>query len=883
MRLRPLLLSTVLLTLPLAAAQAQRADTVDTSLPTQLPRSARPDAYRLTITPDAAKLRFDGRADIDLTVLQPTRTLTLNAADLTIGRASIARGKMAAMPATVSLDEAAQTATFTFARPLTPGRYTLGIDYAGKINTQANGLFALDYTNNEGKPARALFTQFEAADARRMFPGWDEPDYKATFDLTARVPARDLAVGNMPIASTRALPGGLKEVRFGRTPPMSSYLLFLSTGDLERIAMKAGNKEVGVVTSRGNASKARFALESEAQILPYYEQYFDYPFALPKLDNVAGPGQSQFFGAMENWGAIFTFERILLEDPAITTPAERQAIFSVEAHEMAHQWFGDLVTMGWWDDLWLNEGFASWMENRTTAHFHPDWGADVDAVQSREAAIGLDSFRSTHPVIQQVRTVEQANQAFDTITYQKGESVISMLEGFAGSDTWREGLRRYMKTHAFQNTRTDDLWAAVEGAGAKGLTAIARQFTTQPGVPLIRVANVRCEGGRTTLDLQQSQFASDRREEVAARPLSWSVPVRASVNGGPVTQVITAGPTTRMTVPGCGPLLLNAGQTGYYRTMYDPASAAALLGGFVRLSPADQYGELSNANSLSGTGYQPMARALDLLAAVPQDAHGKVVGWSAARWSGLYDTLGGNAAAQAKIATEMQRRFGTRLAQIGLTPRSGEPVLDTTLRPVLISTLGSVGDRTVVAEANRLFAAWQSNPQAIPGSLKSTWLGVVARNADQARWNQLHSVAQRTRGSVERTTYYELLGDTANEALARRTLELALTDEPGKTVSAGMISAVAGEHPELALDFVLAHLAQVNALVDISGRSRFLSDLASGSDDPATIGKLEAYAKANLGKDDRRPIDRAIDRIRTRLAQQGRVKSETAAWLARRS
>ena len=882
MRLRPLLLSTVLLALPLAAAQAQRADTVDTGLPTQLPRSAKPDAYRLTITPDAARLRFDGRADIDLTVLVTTRTLTLNAADLAITRASIARGRMAAMPATVALNEEAQTATFTFARPLTPGRYTLDVDYQGKINTQANGLFALDYTNLEGKPARALFTQFEAADARRMFPGWDEPDYKATFDLTARVPAADMAIGNMPVASSRAVPGGFKEVRFGRTPPMSSYLLFLSSGDLERIAMKAGTKEVGVVTSRGNASKARFALESEAQILPHLEDYFAYPYPLPKLDNVAGPGQSQFFGAMENWGAIFTFERILLEDPAITSPAERQAIFSVEAHEMAHQWFGDLVTMGWWDDLWLNEGFASWMENRTTRHFHPDWGADVDAVQSRESAIGLDSFRSTHPVIQQVRTVEQANQAFDTITYQKGESVISMLEGFAGSDTWRDGLRRYMKTHAFRNTRTDDLWAAVEGAGAKGLTAVARQFTTQPGVPLIRLASVRCEGGQTTLELQQSQFASDRREAVGARPLSWSVPVRASVNGGPVVQVVTSGPTTRMQVPGCGAVLLNAGQTGYYRTMYDPASAAALLGGFARLSPADQYGELSNANSLSNTGYQPMARALDLLAALPQDANGRVAAWAVARWAGLHDTLGGNAAAQARVAAEMQRRFGARLSRIGLAPRASEPVLDATLRPALISSLGAVGNPAIVAEANRLFASWQRDPQAIPGSLKSTWLGVVARNADQARWDQLRSVAQRTRGSVERTTYYELLGAAGNEALARRTLELALTDEPGKTVSAGMISAVADEHPELALDFVLAHLAEVNSLVDISGRSRFLSGLASGSDDPATVAKLQAYANANLGKDDRRPIEQAVDRIQTRLAQQARVKSETGAWLAGR-
>ena len=405
---------------PMHAAPAQHADTVDPAAPTQLPRTAVPHHYAITITPHSDQLTFDGTVAIDLDVVKPTTSIVLNAANLSVAKATLS-GRGAPLPATVTSDAAAQTATFDFGRTVAPGPYRLTIDYSGKINTQANGLFALDYKNPQGVQKRAIFTQFEPADARRFIPSWDEPDYKATFDLTARVPAGEMAVSNMPAAASRPIGNGLKEVRFQTTPTMSSYLLFFGSGDFGRITKMAGKTETGIVMGRGNESKARTALDAEAQILPYYNQYFGTPFPLPKLDNVAGPGQSQFFSAMENWGAIFTFERVLLDDPAVTTERERQAIFGVEAHEMAHQWFGDLVTMAWWSDLWLNEGFASWMATKATQHFHPDWGAEFGAVGAREGAMGQDSLHTTHPIVQDVRTVEQANQAFDAITYSKGE------------------------------------------------------------------------------------------------------------------------------------------------------------------------------------------------------------------------------------------------------------------------------------------------------------------------------------------------------------------------------------------------------------------------------------------------------------------------------
>ena len=878
MKLLTALLASAALAIGAPVSAQHQVDTVDSTLPTQLPRTAIPHHYAITVTPYADKLAFDGRVAIDLQVVKPTNSLTLNAADLSFSKAAVSQKGMSPLAATVTTDADAQIATFTFPRQLAPGAYRLTIDYSGKINTQANGLFALDYTNKEGKDARALFTQFEAADARRFVPSWDEPDYKATFDLTARIPANEMAVSNMPASSTKTLGNGLKAVSFRTTPTMSSYLLFFASGDLERISKPAAGAEVGVVASRGNAEKGRLALDAEALILPYYNDYFGVPYPLPKLDNVAGPGQSQFFSAMENWGAIFTFERSLLVDPAISTEGDRQRIFETEAHEMAHQWFGDLVTMAWWDDLWLNEGFASWMATKATEHFHPDWAPEIDRVAAREGAMGLDALSSTHPVVQEVRTVEQANQAFDAIAYSKGESVISMLEDFAGPDVWQAGIKRYVKAHAYRNTRTADLWAAQEAAGAEGLTAIAKDFTLQPGIPLISVGPAQCVNGATVTSLTQAQFSADKKDEAAASPQSWHVPVKATA-GASTAQVVTSGRTTALSVPGCGPLLVNAGQRGYFRTLYAPQQAEALVSVMPKLPAVDQYGLMADQMTLSTTGYQPMATGLDFLDAIPANASAKVAQRAINRWDDLYDLLDGNPAGQTAIAARVIREYGPRLRQLGFVPKASEPAVDALLRTTLIATLGKYRDAEVVSEARRLFGAWQGNPDAIPGSLKSTWLGVIASNADAATWDAIHAKAKATTGFAERTSLYQLLGRAQDEALARRTLDLALTDEPGKTLTAGMITAVAQQHPTLAINFVLQHLAQVNGLIDISGRSSFMQRLAGDSHDAALIPVLEAYAKANLAESDRAPVQRSIDRIRYQSAQLPRIQAETAIWL----
>ena len=352
------------------------------------------------------------------------------------------------------------------------------------------------------------------------------------------------------------------------------------------------------------AIKARFALDAEAPILPYYNDYFGTPYPLPKLDNVAGPGQSQFFGAMENWGAIFTFEYAMLLDPAITS-AEPSARTSsapsprdgapVVRRPRHHGVVGRPLAQRRLRQL-DGEQAPPTISIPTGAPHRP-------RRRARSARWASTRFNSTHPVVQQVRTVEQANQAFDAISYSKGESVIAMLEEFAGAESGG-GIRGYIARHAYRNSRTDDLWAAMERAGATGLATIAHDFTGQPGIPLIQVGPAQCVNGQTVAMLAQGQYCADQRERAMSRPLSWHVPIRATA-GGAAAQVVTSGRTGNITVPGCGPLLINPGQTGYFRTLYTPEEARALRTVFTSLRAVDQYGMLADQLALSGAGYQP--------------------------------------------------------------------------------------------------------------------------------------------------------------------------------------------------------------------------------------------------------------------------------------
>jgi aminopeptidase N len=843
---------------------------------TQLPANARPSHYAVEVTPHADKMAFDGKVRIDLQVLEPTSTIVLQAVNMTFANSMLSANGGKPMAARVSVDADAQTATFAFDKPLAPGSYTLSTDYTGVINTQANGLFALDYQTDAGKQ-RALYTQFENSDARRFVPSWDEPNFKATFDLTVNAPSGQMVVSNMPEASATDAGDGMKKVVFQTSPKMSTYLLFLGMGEFDRATLKGENgTEIGVIAQKGKVDQARFALEAGRDVLREYNDYFGVNYPLPKLDNIAAPGRSQFFSAMENWGAIFTFEYSLLLDPSISNVSDQQRVFTTAAHEIAHQWFGDLVTMAWWDDLWLNEGFATWMEGRTTQKLHPEWDSDnVDAAYTSRGAMGGDAYATTHPIVQHVATVEQASQAFDGITYGKGSAIIGMLEDYVGSDAWRAGVRSYIKQHAYGNSVTDDLWQEVDKAApGKQFIQVAHDFTLQPGIPLI-TASASCEAGKTVVSLEQGEYTIDRPDKV---PLRWHVPV--SVRSGGTTLHALVDGKGSVELPGCGaPVLLNAGQKGYYRTLYAPAQFKALSDGFNALPVVDQLGVMMDASALAAVGLQPESDMLDLSMKVPLDASPNLWQMVAGTVGGLDDMFEGNPKRQAAAKKFARSRLSPKFEQLGWENREGDSATTKQLRSSLIGILSALDDEKVIAEARARFAASATDPKAMPPELRRTILGIVARTADAATWDKLHKMAQDEKSSMIRDQYYGLLAAAKDKALAQRALDMALTDEPGATNSAGMIASVSREHSEMAFDFAVAHLDQVDKLVDTTSRARYYPGLGYSATDLKMVDKIKAFAEAHIAPTSRREAETVMNSIQTRVKLRAQRLPQIDAWL----
>jgi len=840
-----------------------------------LPTNVRPDRYDVLIRPDAGHLKFSGHETIALTVRAPTDRIVLNAADIAFQKASLL-GRADAPK--IELDKDQQTAAFVFDHKLPPGRYSLALDYTGVIYQQASGLFALDYQTDKGQQ-RAIFTQFENSDARRFIPCWDEPGVKAVYALTVQAPKGQMAVSNMPVRDTTAVKGlkdapDLQVIQFADTPKMSSYLLFFALGDFERIHRMVGKTDVGVVVRRGMTSQAQFALDAAAQLLPFYNDYFGVDYPLPKLDFIAGPGRSQFFAAMENWGAIYYFDYALLVDPKLTTEADKQNIYIDIAHEMAHQWFGDLVTMAWWDDLWLNEGFASWMENKATDHFHPEWKVWLQTKGGEQGAMRIDSRSGTHPVITPIHDVFQAATAFDSITYQKGHAVIHMLEDYVGPDVFRAGVRRYIARHAYGATVTDDLWREIDAVSPKRkITGIAHDFTRQAGVPLISA-----EETATGVRLTQSRFGAD---EASKAPRSWRTPVTVDIGGGHEARVlVSTSLRPAIVIPDAKDAspIVNAGQVGYFRSRYSPKLEERLIARFGGLAAADQLGLIYDSRALGETGYAPISDFLAITAKA-RETKDPVVADALSNQVAALDELYKGRPSRGPWRTFARSALLPVFARVGWDKKPGESDNDAILRRSVLSLLSRLDDPAVIAEARRRFVGLLKDPNSLHGSDRLTVLNIVAEHADAATWDQLHTMAQNDHEVTDRTRLYAALGSAKDAALADKALALALTKEPSATDAPVIIAAVSDEFPEKAWDFITAHRAQVDEMIEPTSRTTYFTNIASGASDPGMAAKLEAFAKTAPASA-RGEIDKALAVLRYRQQVVEKALPDADRWIA---
>src|SRR5919106_3027842 len=547
--------------------------TVATSL---LPAEIRPVKYQVSLSPNLTAFTFAGEETIEIEVSQPTSQIVLNAAELEIQEAYLLRDGQRLPAQAIALDAEQETATLTFAAPLPTGTMQLFMRFTGILNDKLRGFYRSEYTLPDGTKHVMATTQFEAPDARRAFPCWDEPAHKAKFELSLIIPDTLTAISNMPIVSETPQALGTMLVRFAESPIMSTYLLAIMVGEFESVEAQAEGTLVRVWTTPGKKEQGRFALDVSCRLLSFYNNYFGIPYPLPKLDLIAIPDFAA--GAMENWGAITYREVALLVDPAHSSAATKQRVAIIIAHEIAHMWFGNLVTMEWWNDLWLNEGFASWIEYKAVDHLFPEWEmwlqflfADIGP------AMSLDGLRNTHPIEAEIKTPDDINELFDAISYSKGAAIIRMLEQFLGEETFRQGLVHYLSRHQYGNARTEDLWAALEQVSGKPVKAIMDTWTKQPGYPFVEVREQHSGNGPSALTLVQRRFFYDQDPARDAQATSfWRIPVgiKSAAASTPFFTMLESRDTTvRLpdTVPAAGGAswtTVNAGRTGFFRVNY---------------------------------------------------------------------------------------------------------------------------------------------------------------------------------------------------------------------------------------------------------------------------------------------------------------------------
>ena len=773
--------------------------------PGRLPKDVVPIDYRLSIVPDLDAHTLTGTESITLSVRQPVDHISFNSLNQKLDHVLL-DGKPVK---SVESDDTQQMTQVSLAKPIAPGTHVLAFSYQGKIESNPYGLYTQNYKTPDGKSGRLLSTKFEATDARRMFPCWDEPAFRASFHLTLTGPAEWSTISNMPIEK-RMVHGKTATTLFQRTPKMPTYLVELTAGDFAEVSSVVGKTGLGVWAVRGQEEGGREALRYAEMILADYNDYFGTPYPLPKLDSIATPGG--FTGAMENWGAITYNDQRLLITPA-STLADRQSIFSVEAHEMAHQWNGDLVTMGWWDDLWLNESFASWRSAKETDARFPEWSWWEEQDAKKESAMAADARLASHAIEVRVTNELEARSAFDSqITYAKGQAVLRMLEAYIGPDRFRDGVRAYMKARAFSNATSADLWLALDAAGGAKASQVAETWTEQPGYPLVTVVSSCDAAGNRSLALTQARFLL-RGEDPA--PHLWKVPlqIRSGTAGQPQNLLLSEAAQTAQGGR-CGEALsLNADTVGYFRVAYDDATLDADARDFRSLPHGDRIALLDDQWALVEAGRQKLGRYLSLASALGDEPQGRA--WS--QILGALTTIERDERGSARhdaFTAYARALLKPVAARLGWEARPDETPAIQTLRRDVLARLGAWGDAEVVAEARRRFERFVADPVSLAPDDQPMVLGIVAGNADRAAFEALHGLVRSAKTETDLRRYLTALMRVHDPALAADAAAIALSDEiPPQTGSLRypLLSILADYHPALAWSAFSQHLDEVMA------------------------------------------------------------------------
>ncbi|HUF32158.1 MAG TPA: M1 family metallopeptidase [Acidimicrobiales bacterium] len=837
----------------------------------RLPRTVLPRRYDLTIAPDLDAATFRGEEAVEVEVTTPVDQVVLNAVDLDLDEAWVADGAGARIEATISLDAGAERATLALASTLQAGTATVHIRFRGTLNDKLKGFYRSTFTDEDGVERVIGTTQMEPTDARLAFPCWDEPDLKATFAVTLVVAEGLLAISNGGAVSESPTDDGRVAIRFAETIPMSTYLVAFVVGPLEATeAVDVDGIPLRVVHVPGKGHLAPYALEVGAFCLRYFADYYGIDYPGDKCDLIALPDFAA--GAMENLGAITFREAVLLIDPDSVTQVELQRVADVVAHELAHMWFGDLVTMKWWNGLWLNEAFATFMELAAVDAFKPEWRRWVSFTNERAAAFAVDSLASTRPVEYPVHSPEDAEGMFDVLTYQKGASVLRMLEQYLGTDGFRAGIRRYLKANQFGNAETTDLWDAIEDATGEPVRRIMDSWIFQGGYPLVSAS---VDGDLLTLEQRRFRFLPDAEEST-----TWSVPALVS-SGGTAHKVLLEGDSATFKLPDAAAgVVVNAGGHGFYRVRYSPALLNTLQDRLADLQAVER------ALLLEDTWAAVLAGDTDATSFLAL-AHAFVDETDRTVWATLVTALGSldrilDGDARAAFQAFVRELVGPALSRLGWTPDPGEDELTRQLRGTLISTLGNLGDDPeVVAEARRVHDTVLADPGAVDPNVAAAVVGVVATHGGPDEHDAFWERYRTSPSPQESLRYLYALASFPDEDLVLSALERCLSGDIRSQNGPFLVLLALGNRDAAAAawDFVTRSWDGLNERFPDNAIPRMLGGITALSE-PALARRVEAFLAEHPVPQGARTVEQHLERLRVNVAFRQRESERVAAHLA---
>lgn len=754
----------------------------------RLESDAVPRRQEVRLVLDPSLDRFTGEVRVEIDVLRETRAIRLHAQGPSATRATLT----ADTGSSLTLSPAAEGKDLLVLgapEPVRPGRYRLEVAFEAAYNTRADSLYKVIH---RGTPY--LFTQFEDTAAREAFPCWDEPSYKIPWRITLTVPDGLTAISNAPI-ERESVEGAMRTVVFKATPPLPSYLVALAVGPFETVPVPGLDVPARIVTVKGQSGLAGEAVKRTPPLLRALERYFGQPYPFEKLDLIAVP--DYWYGAMENPGAITFREELLLVDPAEADVAARRELAETVAHELAHMWFGDLVTMAWWDDLWLNESFASWMGNKVVQEVFPELRVSTSQVAGMLRAMDTDSRSTTRAIRQPVVSQDVLLQAADVLAYRKGEAVLGMFERWIGPEAFRKGVVDYLQAFAWKNATAADLWKSLSRSSRKEVGAAMSSFLDQPGVPIVDVRTL--PGGR--VKLTQRRFMADGSNP--SPPVRWKIPVTLSYDAGSGRQtrsVLLEDEVLEVSLGKSTPVLWvhpNLDERGYYRwnlpakDLLDWARHAT-----ERLNPRERIGLLGNLGALFEAGVISGPDYFALLAPMGDDPDPQVVSELVSVLSGLRGPFG-DGEAMTPFASYVRTALLPAWRRIGAFPKEGERETAALLRPRLFGFLGKVArDPEVVSLAADLARRYLADPSAVPVAMAYPALEIAARTGDSAMFEQVRAKFEAATVPADRTAFLATLGNFRSPALVERALAYTLTGplRPPETFS---IPEAVGSDPEL--------------------------------------------------------------------------------------